>query len=334
MRQIYKPDGLSPALTEKCLHWIKTGETSQFTEIELLCLKVFIQSDQSGAEALIVAYESDPLDYRQLFIHNVKPHVYVALKLFKDVWKKKLKDSGGLTEGLDIDLLCNTPIEDLKKNPFWSDMDKLIKSSDNWQARERYYYLAKQTVHSFSYDVQGPTFRMNILEKSEGQIYISNEDACNFLLTIRSLFPEVPERNKRIEKQIRETGMLFNLFGHPFILTDYNIDKKLKEYYAWSSQSTVGEITRIASTNYYLEEMLENKKPYDLLADTHDSFLTQCPLMFVRENRDAMRQRMNIDLVSPNDGTKFKMKSEQNIGFNWNSAKESNPLGLQELTWL
>jgi hypothetical protein len=334
MRQIYKPDGFSPTLTEKCLHWIQTGETGQFTELELLALRVFIQSDQSGAEALIVAYESDPADYRQLFIHNVKPHVYVALKLFKDIWKKKLKDSGGLTEGLDIDALCNTPIRELKSNPFWSDIDQLIKSSDNWSAKERYYYLAKQTVHSFSYDVQGPTFRMNILEKSEGQIYITNEDACNFLLTIRALFPEVPERNRRIEKQARETKLLFNLFGHPFIITDYNFDKKLKELYAWSSQSTVGEITRIATTNLFEQEIVGSNKPYDILADTHDSYLVQCPLLFVKECRDSMRRYMNIDLVSPNDGTKFKMKSEQNIGYNWNSAKASNPLGLQELKWL
>jgi len=335
LREIYRPDGFSPALTEKCLEWLKTGETAFFTEQELMMLRVFIQSDQAGAEALIVAYECDPLDYRQLFINNVKPHVYVALELFKHIWTKKLKESGGLIEDFNIDELCDTAIKDLKLNPWWKDIDKLIKSSDNWSARERYYYLAKQTCHSANYGIEQHSFRMNVLEKSEGIIFLSKEEADNFLLTYRSLFPEIPERCRRIEQQAIKTKMLYNMFGFPFQITDYNIDSKMKEYFAWSAQSTVGEITRKAVTE--MQSRIEDEKlPYDLLADTHDSDMLQCPLMFVKDARDRMKQYMNIELTSPNDGCRFKMKSEQNIGFNWNNKKSDtvNPLGLQELTWL
>jgi len=335
LREIYRPNGFSPALVEKCLEWLKTGETAFFTEQELVCLRVFIQSDESGADALCVAYECDPLDYRQLFICGVKPHVYVALKLFKHIWTKKLKESGGLIEDFDIEELCNTKIQDLKKHPFWNDIDRLIKSSDNWSARERYYYLAKQTCHSANYGIEGNTFRMNILEKSEGIIYLTKEEADNFLLVYRSLFPEIPERCRRIENQVLKTGMLFNMFGHPFQVTDYNTDSKMKEYFAWSPQSTVGEISRKAITEMQVH-IEEEKLPYDLLADTHDSYMLQCPLLHVKDARDRMKQYMNIEMVSPNDGTRFRMKSEQNIGFNWNSKKsdEVNPLGLQELVWL
>jgi DNA polymerase family A len=335
LREIYRPDGFSPALQEKCLEWLKTGETAFFTEQELVTLRVFIQSDQSGAEALIVAYECDALDYRQLFIHGVKPHVYVALKLFKHIWTKKLKESGGLIEDFNIDELCDTKISELKKNPFWKDIDKLIKSSDNWSARERYYYLAKQTCHSANYGIEENTFRMNVLEKSEGIIYLSKEEASNFLMTYRGLFPEIPERCRRIEQQAIKTKMLYNMFGFPFHITDYNIDSKMKEYFAWSAQSTVGEITRIAATQ--LQQYIESEnKRWDLLADTHDSYMLQCPLLDAKEARDKMKELMNIRLVSPNDGTHFNMKSEQNLGFNWNSKKsdEVNPLGLQELSWM
>jgi hypothetical protein len=334
LREIYRSDGFTPALTEKCLEWLKTGETAFFTEQELMMLRVFIQSDQSGAEALIVAYECDAMDYRQLFIHGVKPHVYVALKLFKHVWTKKLKESGGLIEDFNIDELCNTAIPDLKKNPFWKDIDKLIKSSDNWSARERYYYLAKQTCHSANYGIAGHAFRMNILEKSEGIIYLSKKEADHFLMTYRSLFPEIPERCRRIEQQVIKTKTLYNLFGFPFDITDYNIDSKMKEYFAWSAQSTVGEITRKAVTN--LQTYIESEnKPWDLLADTHDSYMVQCPLLHAIEARDKMKTFMNIQMTSPNDGTVFSMKSEQNVGYNWNSRKseEINPLGLQEIDW-
>jgi hypothetical protein len=48
-----------------------------------------------------------------------------------------------------------------------------------------------------------------------------------------------------------------------------------------------------------------------------------------------MKTFMNIQMTSPNDGTVFSMKSEQNVGYNWNSRKseEINPLGLQEIDW-
>jgi len=333
LREIYRPDGFTPALSEKCAEWLKTGETVFFTEQELVCLRVFLQSDQSGADALIVAYECDPLDYRQLFINGVKPHVYVALKLFKNVWTKKLKESGGLVEDFNIDELCDTKISDLKKNPFWKDLDRLIKSSDNWSAEERYYYLAKQTCHSANYGIEKNTFRMNILTKSEGKIYITDAQAAEFLQTYRGLFPEIPERCRRVENQVLKTRMLFNLFGHPFQVTDFNIDSRMKDYYAWSPASTVAEITRRATVGLQADVERESL-PYDLLADTHDSYMLQCPLTFVKDARDRMKKHMNQELVSPNDGTVFHMRSEQNCGFNWNSVKESNPLGLQELTWI
>ena len=102
--------------------------------------KMFIQTDQSGAEALIVAYLCRAGAFRQLFIHGVKPHVYVALHVFRDVWKKK-------NPTLDIDTMCTTPIQALKSIEGWRELDLLIKSSDGWPASERYYYLAKQTCH-------------------------------------------------------------------------------------------------------------------------------------------------------------------------------------------
>lgn len=333
MRAIYEPDGFSPSLEEKCLFWLKTGDYSIFTEEELMTLRVFLQTDQSGAEALIVAYDCVAGDYRQLFIHNVKPHVYVALKLFKDVWKRKMKEHGGLIEDLNMDEICNTSIAELKKNPYWKQLDLLIKDSDNWPLTERYYYLAKQTVHSANYGIEANTFRMNILEKSGGKIVVSKEDGTHFLATYRALFPEIPESNLRIAAQVKETRMLFNLHGHPYTITDYNVlEGNMKDYYAWPRQSTVAEITRIAFSQ--LQQFIESEnKQWDILADTHDSYLLQCPLKDVIEAKAQMSLFMNQRLVSPVDGVEFSMRSESNCGMNWAPQKETNPLGLQELKW-
>jgi hypothetical protein len=334
IRIICEPDGYQKESDEKCLHWLKTGETGHFTQEELEILRVFVQTDQAGAEALIVAYECDAADYRQLFIHNVKPHVYVAMKLFKDIWTKKMKEYGGLIEDFDIDILCATPIAKLKQNSSWRDLDLLIKSSDNWPLTERYYYLAKQTVHSSNYGIRWSNFIMNVLEKSGGKIVLTPTQGKYFLETYHSLFPEIEERNRRIGRQVEQGRMLFNIFGFPYTITDYNIlDTKLKEYFAWSAQSSVGEITRIAVSR--MQEFIEDRrKKWDFMVDCHDSMLHQCPIYEVQECIAKQKETMNQKLISPNDGSTFFMKSECNVGFNWSSYKpEVNELGLRELTW-
>lgn len=347
MREIYISDGYDESnklLCEKLIFWLSTGDTSIFTEEELFHIRVLLQVDQSGAEALIVAYDCESHDYRKLFVNNVKPHVYVALKLFQSVWKKKASEFGYSISSSCVDELCNTSIEKLKLNPAWPDLDKLIKDSDNWALTERYYYLAKQTVHSANYGIGWSTFIMNVLEKSGGKIVIDREKGEFFLNTYRSLFPEIPERCQRVERQVEETGMIFNMFGFPFTVTDYSVmGTTMKDLYAWGPQSTVGEITRIAFSR--MQEFVESeKKKWDILQDNHDSYLIQCPLLDIKECSLKAKEFMNQRLTSPIGGVEFNMKSECNIGMNWAPTKTKrgehgndiivNPLGLREVKWL
>lgn len=331
MRQIYITDGYEDSMKDRCAYWLETMDDSVFTTEELDTLRVMCQTDQSGAEALIVAYECVPADYRLLFINGVKPHVYVALKLFRELWVQEAHEHGfSITQDM-VDEICETPIPKLKLNPSWHELDKLIKSSDDWAINKRYYYLGKQTCHSANYDIQAGRFQMNILEKSGGKIVIDKEQAAYFLNTYRSLFPEIPERNQRIHKQVEQTGIIYNVLGFPFVVTEYE-PTRMKDYYAWPAQSAVGEITRIAITR--MQEHIEaNRLRWDCLNDNHDSMLHQCPLREVKECAAKQKETMNQRLVSPVDGVVFNMKSECKIGFNWSSFKKGiNDVGLREFS--
>lgn len=334
LRRIAISDGWKDEIKNKLKYWMECGDTSVFSEEELLNIRVLAQTDQSGAEALIVAYDSPAGDYRKLFQNNIKVHVYVALKLFKDIWKKKLKEKGGLIEDLDMDEIDSLSIEGLKKHPYFKELDLLIKDSDGWALTERYYYLAKQTCHSANYGIEGNTFRMNILEKSGGKIVLPREKAEHFLTIYRTLFPEIPEGNRRIERAVLEHRVIYNTLGFPYYITDYNVDSKMKEYYAWPRQSTVGEITRRAIST--MQQIIEKEKQqWDNLQDNHDSMLSQCRLFEVKDLYDAHQRSMNQRLISPDDGTIYNMKSETNFGFNWGKYKKDiNDLGLRELKWL
>lgn len=294
--------------------------------------KIFVQVDQSGAEALIVAYCCRDGNYRQLFKNGISPHGYLGMHLFPYIWPEKMREVGA-GQDFSIDELIATPIKKLNDNPQWKQLIKLIKSSDNWSLRERYYYLAKQTEHSSNYDIQPPTFRLNILEKSGGKIVISKEDSERFIATKHGLYPEIKEDcHTWIRRCVNETSTLYNLHGHPYQITAHEIrESDWKELYAWVFQSTVGEITNIAYNN--LQDYIEkNNLAWDLLCNTHDSYMCQCPIDEKVECVRVMQMFLNQEMVSPFDGVKFSMKSEAVAGFNWgNYKKDSNPLGLREI---
>jgi DNA polymerase I-like protein with 3'-5' exonuclease and polymerase domains len=173
---------------------------------------------------------------------------------------------------------------------------------------------------------------MNVLEKSGGKIVISKEDAEYFILTYQSLFPEIFQWHDEVRRQVEQTKMLYNCHGHPYTITQpFILESQWKELYAWCPQSTVGEITNIAYAK--LQSFIESEKlEWDLLANTHDSYLLQCPIG--QEQLAAMKMKEFIEqkFVSPVDGVEFQMRSEAQAGYNWSPAKkDKNQQGLKEI---
>lgn len=291
--------------------------------------KIFIQVDQSGAEALIVAYLCRKGNFRELFLNGIKVHVFVGLHVFKSIWQEKINE-GTLDIKCNIEEACSLEISKIKTFPFWKQIDSLIKDSDNWAARERYYYIAKQICHSSNYGVGPGMFVLNTLEKSQGKIVIAKKDAEKYLTFYHSLFPEIREWHAEVKKQLEATSYLFNLFGYPryFHKNGSYEENMFKEAYAFVPQSTVGTITNIAVTS--LQKFIEmHKLDWDILANTHDSYLVQCPIAEAKDCVLVMQELIDAQLTAP-DGSKFNMKSEAAMGYNWSPYhKDKNPNGLR-----
>lgn len=272
--------------------------------------KVFIQPDQDGAEARIVAYLTKKGKYRELFDNDIKVHSFVALHMFTDKWKMENKD-------IDYNALVACPISLLKNHPHWNTFNKLAKHSDNWPSKRRFYYLAKQTSHSANYGIRGPTFQMNVLEKSGGQIALTKKEADYFLSFYRNLFPEIPQWNMDVARQVHNTKILYNLFGHPREFTGCETSSSFdQEAYAFVPQSTVGELTHMAyrDIQLYIEK---EKKDWDLLVNTHDGLLAQIPVEDEKEFSAKAEEAFGRELTSPS-GEKFRMKIEiKSNGKNW-----------------
>lgn len=310
--------------------------------------KFLVQRDQSGAEALIVAWLCHKGRFRELFLNNVKPHVFVAMHVFLDKWKIICKD-------IDLMAFIATPIPDLQKQEGWKVLNGIIKESDKWASHERYYAIAKMICHAANYGMYGSAFQLNVLEKSRGQIVLTKKQADDYLLNYHSLFPEINDWHRWVIEYINKHAVLYNLFGYPRVVTGKFNENDAKEWFAFCPQSTVGCITHIeitheqqyinitthnsvkpiptlpSSVTYCLDTYGSKIADWDILANTHDSSLTQCPEYDVERCNKVKAYLFNQELTSPR-GEKFSMKSEGLAGKNWGKWKESvNENGLKEI---
>lgn len=291
--------------------------------------KILIQVDQAGAEALIVAYLCEAGKFRELFTCGVKPHVFVGLHLFASVWRKHF---GSVV----IDQLIKLRPSDLKVHPNFKQVESLIKESDNWEAKERYYFIAKMICHASNYGMKAPTFQMNILQKSDGAVNLTLRECRMFLGLYHSLFPEIEQWHCHIRKQLETNRTLVNLFGESRRFMEPTGEDLFKQGYAFIGQSTVGEITNRAVVK--LQANIDDTSgiyrdtwKLDLLQNGHDSILAQCVPIYSAECCHLVKNALEQDLVSPS-GVKFRMKAEVSVGLNWAPYDEKkNPGGMKEV---
>lgn len=297
--------------------------------------KLLNQRDQSGAEALIVAYLCRDGNYRALFKNGIKIHVFVALHVFADVWAIEMEKEG-LDIQCNIDELLVTDIPLLKDNPWWKPLDNLIQDSDEWDPERRYYYIAKQIAHSGNYGATHFMLALNTLEKSRGRIVLSTKDSKKFLEMYHTLFPEIQDDFQAfVRYTVEETGVLYNLLGEPIHITGVRHGDQAKSYWKeWYSaipQSSVAMITRRAVIR--MQEFIDSTGvDWDILpGDTHDSFLVQSP-----ENEYEQCQKVMKEFIEPKltnfKGEEFQMKSAGASGYNWSKYhKVDNIHGLKKV---
>jgi len=330
LRRIYHAKGYNAAIhLEKCIHYLKTKQYDHFTSDELKTLNIFNQSDQAGAEALIVAYLCSKGKFRDLFLNNIKPHVFVALHLFSSVWQEELNKISSGDFKISIQEFLGRDIRDLQKHHYWKTLDNIIKSSDGWEGGRRYYYIGKKVCHAGNYGMRGNTFRLAVLEESRGQIALTKQQADEYIRFYHMLFPEISEWHRDTIRQLEATRTLYNLFGYPKYFGQEIRETMFNEAYSFVPQSTVACIT--AKAYCKLQDFIEsNNLNWDLLADTHDSYMLQTPIQESLEALKIMKSFIEQDLISPRNEP-FKMRAECQHGFIWCKAKEKYPEGMTEV---
>ncbi len=281
---------------------------------------IFIQGDQDGAEARVVAYECRRARFRKLFELGIKPHSYTALQLYLDKFKTIY----------DRSRYDKVEPEVLLTYPEYKELFKTIKSADSG----RPYAVGKMVRHAKNYKMGPRTAQVNSLERSEGEINLTYAQWQTFLQVDDEVFPEIVELQNSIKEQLLQTRTLYNLFGFPREFTGIWSEGLVRDGCAYCPQSTVGCITHMAFVATH-HKIKKERLPWKLLNNKHDSLLIS--VKDIPEHIEA-----GIAWLKSPDGLGKKLTSSRgeeyvmgvgiSVGHNWGKYDEkNNPNGMKEI---
>ena len=282
----------------------------------------FVQADQAGAEALVVAYLARPGNYRRLFEVGIKPHTFLAMHIFGEKYATRWPFAYPVP-----DYLRMTP-DELVTSTGWKALDRAIKSSD--ANPDKPYFIGKKTAHGKSYKMGAVTYQKSVLKESGGSLVLTIREAKAFMAKFDELFPEIIEWQGELVAEAKAARILYNLFGYPRRCERIFTDSYDRELISWKPQSTVGIITALAEEAAQTHIEASNLD-WNLLNNKHDSFLLEVPDDAAPDAAALMSSWLAVDFTG-RDGVRFTMKSEVQIGKNWKPFHEvKNPLGMKEI---
>ena len=274
--------------------------------------KCFVQTDQAGAEARVVAWDAATPKYhrfKDLFEVGIKPHTYVALQLFLDRFKDKV----------------DVPVSELEApDPRWLSTQEWWPPLNTRVIKDKEAYaLGKRVVHACNYGMKERTFRLNVLKGSHGQINLSADEAARFLAVHKNLFPEVYIWQQEVLAEAKETREIRNLLGYPRRITSKWNSTLERDLLSFRPQSTVGCLTHLAA-----QEIARNTAFYVAL-NKHDSIVLEVP----EEDKDVAVKHLEEAFQTPvlitRTGVTFQMAVESHYGYNLAYQTEDNPNGLR-----
>lgn len=282
--------------------------------------KILVQSDQSGAEAVVMAYLAPYGRTRELVEHKIKAHVYIGLHMFPQIYAAEL----GISREQFISRFTEAPINDLCHDKDWPELKKLIAATDHNPGPTRYYFMQKKTVHASNYGMGWLTFRTAILKETQGAIVLEAKQAKYLLDTFHQTFPEVHRYHVWVKDHIHRTRELTNLWGDKRRFYGVINEGMYKDGYSWIPQSTVGMITNRAVAA--LQDKIDNApakswlRSVDILNNVHDSMLSQTYPEHVDKLITLQESLMAVTLKTQYG--EFTMGSSSEVGYNWYEMEE------------
>lgn len=176
--------------------------------------------------------------------------------------------------------------------------------------------LGKRVVHASNYNMGPQTFSDQL---AADNIFMSTTKCKRLLYAYQDRFPGLKKWHKRIDLEVSENKILYNLFGRPKRFLGILGPNLFRNAYSYKPQSTVAELLNKGmikmSNDYRLGKYRYN---IDLLTTVHDSVIIQTPLT-QKENFVKISQIINdhMSYTFTHLGRSFRIGLDAKIGFVW-----------------
>lgn len=282
----------------------------------------FVEADKAGAEWVVVAYLSGDANMMNAVESGTSPHVHTASLMFgvePEIIEYENKIVGHTS---DADL-----IDELRRSD-----DFLSKfMAPNWPRRWSLRQTAKKANHGLNYDEREFQFALqNEMEISEARRIIN---------LYHHIYPGIRIWYESVKRELMKDRTLTNCFGRTVRFLGAWNDELWKSAYSCLPQSTVVDMLNQGMVAIYDSWICDKAElDADMLAQVHDSALTQVPIEHIKNEVcfDSFKRDV-IKFTSPTIkyGTKeFDIKTDFKFGLeNWSGAhKERNPYGMKVLS--
>lgn len=149
---------------------------------------------------------------------------------------------------------------------------------------EQYYFIAKMSVHAFSYGLKAPSFVDMLMDETDGAIILELKKANAIKESLYADISAIPAWQEAVRQHVLENRVMFNQFGRGRIFFGRPGEDLFKEAYSTEPQGTVAD-----DVSKSIERCARAFPNYELLQQNYDSCLGQCPKHEAEETMLKMR---------------------------------------------
>lgn len=243
--------------------------------------KILCEVDLAKAEAHVVAFLTQDANMIEAFESGIDVHSFNASKIF------------------------NVSIEEV-----------IQQAKSGMEQRKTMRYMGKKVVHASNYNMGPGTFSDQLAVE---EVFMSQSDCKQLLLNYQDRFPGLKRWHKSIEDEVKQSRVLYNLFGRPRRFLGIMNGSLFRNAYSYKPQSTVAELLNRGTIKMSNDKRLgQDLYDIDLLTTVHDSDVFQFPvdqaknlLTILQIIDDHMRHTFT------HLGKSFTIGLDAMIGFRW-----------------
>jgi DNA polymerase-1 len=279
----------SPFGTGGNLQNIPNGRTEEGRLIRSLFIpdnnRILVACDLSQAEARVVAWEAQDLAKMDAFLN---PAMDVHWENAKMIF------------GFDL------------KHPYLP-KEEIYSKVVNLSAPMKFFRnLGKTCVHAANYDM-GPQMLQVILSRED--VFMDFGTCKKLLLFYKSSNPFLGEWKRNIREKIQADRTLISSYGRKRQFLGRMNDELYRSAYAFSPQSTVGEVVEDGIMRIHSEV-----PECQILLNVHDEVVVQC----LPQDKEVVMKKVKelMEIPIPIHGDILTIPAEFKVGLNWGEMKE------------